>query len=313
MESPLAIERLLQTSVRSVQGTLNVPMPKTVFVHSSGSSGFGSDGSALDSAGLFYTSVNAAFAGVTASKGDRIVCLPGHVETVNAADFWSSIKAGVDIIGWGHGTLTPTLTWSTATATILLDVANVRVRNFRMYMEGNASGSALSVAAPITVSGASCGIFDCWMKVAEDADELATIAVTTTAAADDFEFRRNTMWGVTAGEVTTCLRVVGADRCKITDNNIQAATSSTTVGVVQFLTTASTFIQFDRNVCINNKALSVHAVTGMAGLIGSTFHNGYGILDNATTAGFETEGSVQFFDDHTANDAGAASVTKTPT
>lgn len=270
------------------------------------------DGNDQDVNAGIYTTLNAALGQCRAGKGDYVIALPGHAESFAAADSLSSLVAGTNIACLGEGMNRATFTWSAATSSALLDKANVTWDNAIMYMEGQASGSALSVAAPITVSAEGCRISNCWIKFAHDADEKATIGITTTADADDFTFAHNQCWGVDASEVTTFLRLVGADRCKIIGNNIQGSTSSTTVGLVQFLTTASQFVIFDHNTVVNNKDLSVHAVTGMAALLGTAASNNFGILDTATAAGLETEGALQTFKNHTSNEAGTEGIAKTP-
>jgi hypothetical protein len=134
----------------------------------------------------------------------------------------------------------------------------------------------------------------------------------TTAAADDFSFVGNQCYGATAAECTTFLRVVGADRMVMKDCIIDGATSSTTVGVMQMLTTASTQVLIDNCTFVNRKALSVHAATGMAAATGMVRDCAFGIFDTATLAGFETEGNLQFSNCFTSNLAGENAGIKVP-
>ncbi len=263
-------------------------------------------------AGPLYTSLNDALALCRSGFGDTVAVLPDHDEDITSADQMDNLVAGTRIIGIGHGTLKPKLTWTAAASTFLFDVANVRLENFQLQMAESTTGG-VTVAAPITVSAAGCAITDCDIYFGEDANDNVTIGITTTTAADNFSFLRNRCYGKTAAECTTFMRLVGADYFRMEDCVVQGATSSTTVGVVQFLTTASTFISMKNCTFQNNKASSVHAVTGMAGLTGTVEDCNFGILDNATLAGFETEGSAQFFGCRTANLAGEESAVKTPT
>ena len=71
-----------------------------------------------------------ANANVVASRGDVILVLPGHTETVSAAGGIALSKAGVTIIGLGAGTLRPTVTYDTAaTATTTVSAADVTIDN----------------------------------------------------------------------------------------------------------------------------------------------------------------------------------------
>lgn len=266
----------------------------------------------------FHTSVNAALNACVSGRGDTVFVLPGYTETVSAADAWSNLgtKTDVSVVGLGRGTNRPTLTYSAATATILMDAANFRISNMQMYMAGaTGSTTALTVAAPITVSAAGCALTDNFIHFGVDADQIVTIGVTTTAAADNFEFKRNYCYGATAAECTSFLYLVGADFCQIYDNTIIGGTSSTTVGVVRFITTASVGIDFRRNNFTNLKAASIHAVTQMAGVLGQVSDCGFGILDNATLAGWVPAGAgdgPQFFRCYTANLAGESGALTTP-
>lgn len=236
-----------------------------------------------------FATVDLAIAACVSGRGDVIYILPGYTESIAAADSWSSLgtKTDITIIGMGRGTNRPTLTWTTATSTILFDSANFRLLNCNLYLAGaHAAGSALTVAAPITVSAAGCEISGCDIFYGFDADQLVTIGITTTAAADFFAFKSNYCYSATAAECTSFLYLVGADYCRIHDNTIIGATSSTTVGVVRFITTASIGIEFLRNRFVNLKAASIHAVTQMDGVLGWCDQNCYGILDNATLAGW---------------------------
>ncbi len=94
------------------------------------------------------------------------------------------------------------------------------------------------------------------------------IAITTTDAADDFTMDNVVLEGATAAECTTVLQLVGAHRARLKDVRITAATSAVAVGVVRFLTTASTGVEIDHCYFRNNKALSEQAITGLAGIAG---------------------------------------------
>jgi hypothetical protein len=211
----------------------------------------------------------------------------------------------------GSGNRRPKLTWTLAAGTFLFDVANVQLSNFILDM-APAANAGVTVAAPITVSAAGCSINNCRIMFGADVNDLVTIGVTTTAAADDFDFSNNRCYGATAAACTTFLRLVGADRFTMYNTVILGGTSSTTVGVVQMLTTASTDVDIENCSFANRKAASVHACTGMAAATGSVRNCSFGILDDSTLAGWETEGNLQFFNCQTVNLAGEAGVPKTP-
>lgn len=251
------------------------------------------------------TTLNAAAARCRSGMDDIIVALPGHSENISTADQISSLVAGTKIIGIGSGTTQPKLIWSAAASTFLFDVADVELNNFNLQMSGNASGSALTVTAPITVSAAGCSIKKCRINVADDADELAATAITTTAAGDDFTIEDCHFYGATAGEVTTVLRLVGADRFVMRRTRIECATASVTTGVMTFATTASTQILLEDNYYNNRKALSQCCVVGLAGTTGISRREHFAYLDTASlTPWLTSTGSMVFHRPTVTNTAG---------
>lgn len=250
-----------------------------------------------------FTTLNAALGQCRSGAGDVVLVLPGHAENISTADQMSNLVAGTKIIGLGDGNERGSFTWTAAAATFLMDVANVSIANVRMFWAGpHAAGSALTVAAPITVSAAGCSIRDCQIFAGFDADQIVTIGLTTTAAADDFTFAGNDLFAATAAECTTMIQFVGADRLRFIGNFITAATSAVGVGVVRFLTTASTDIRMYDCTIQNTKAASENAITGMAGLTGVADYMHFCVLDDAAgnlvlsdaVSAFETPASIQF-------------------
>lgn len=234
------------------------------YVRSSGPA----DGMPSDLSNRLVRTMNDGLKQARSGMGDIVLVAHDHAENVSSADFMSQLKAGTRILGQGYGRLRPTLTWTAAGSTFLFDVANVIMSGFKLEMAGPGGGTAFAVAAPITVSASGCAITDCQITTSIDADNLATIPITTTAAADHFTFARNRMTGATAGECTTMLRLVGADYARILSNTFVGATSAVNIGVVQFITTASTEILLLDNFLQNNKAASTAALTGLAGVTG---------------------------------------------
>ena len=256
----------LSSGLRTEFGTLLPPGAQVAaYVRSTGPQ----TGDDMDIRQRLVTTLNAGLAKCRSGAGDVVMVLPNHAENISSADQMSSLVAGTTIIGCGAGNTRPTFTWSAATATFLFDVANVTLTNCILKMAGPAGTTALSVAAPITVSAAGCSIVGNTIQFGIDADQLATIGITTTAAGDDFTFADNFCYGDTAAEVTTFLRLVGADRALIARNEIVGATSAVAVGLVQFITTDSLDVRFFDNSIRNNKAASTAAVTVSAGATSS--------------------------------------------
>jgi hypothetical protein len=244
----------------------------------------------------------------TTNRGHVIFVMPGHAETVNAAD-WASATGAANsfaLVGIGKGTSAPSLTWSTATSTWLWDTANVWMDNFQIFSAGDpALTAALSVAAPITISAPGCGMRNLEWRFGVDADQLTTIGITTTAAATGLCIEDCRFTSPTTAECTTFMDIIGVDRLSMRRNYFAGATSSTGVGIVRFATTASLDIVLEQNVYINRKAASAAAVTGLAGVSGSSREELFHYLDNAsTTAWLTSPGIMAFYNARLVNLAG---------
>lgn len=251
------------------------------------------DGDPLDLNAKLVTTLNAGLARCRANRGDTVVVLPGHAESIATADAMSSLVAGTTIMGIGSGTLRPTFTWTATGSTFLLDVANVKIINCILNMDPG-SGS-VTVGAPITVSAAGCKFINCMGRFSTDANSKVTIGITTTAAADELGIHGCHFYGATAGECTTFLDLIGTDRLHITDTVIEGATSNVAVGIVRFATTASLNIKLERNTYINRKALSTAAVTGLAGVSGVSRDEHFAYLDTSSLTAWLTSAGLMTF------------------
>jgi len=247
-----------------------------------------------------YTTLNAGLAQCRSGQPDVVIVLPGHTENFSVANSLSNLVAGTRIVGLGHGTNRPTFTWTLIGATVTMNVADVCITNCIL----NLAGAAAAVTAPITVSAAGNCIAACQIQFCVDNTQLSTVGITTTAGATDFtidgcECHAGTSTGT---GVTTHVRVVGTTRFKMYDTVINGSTSTVSVGVVQFLTTASLNVDIRRCHFRNNKAASSHAFTGMTGCTGAVIDCSVGVLDNLTTVFGNTLGSLQTFRCYTANE-----------
>lgn len=252
---------IMSAGMRTAFGTLTPPGGRVAaYVRSTGLQ----SGDDTNFSGMLVTTLNAGLARCRSGMGDIVYVLPGHVESITGADFFSSLVAGTNIVGLGTGTTRPTFTWTATASTFLFDVANTVLSNCILKIADSAN-AGVSVAAPITVSAAGCAIVGCQIRVDGDANDLATIGITTTAAADDFLFANNDVYMATAAVCTTFLRLVGADRAKIIGNRIIGASSSVVVGLVQFITTDSLNVLMEDNFIQNNLAASSAAVSVSAG------------------------------------------------
>ena len=93
----------------------------------------GVSGSDVPSAGTYqrpFATIDYAIGQCTASRGDVIMVMPGHTETVSAAGGIAMDVAGVAVVGLGAGSLRPTITLDTAaTASVTMSAANTTFKN----------------------------------------------------------------------------------------------------------------------------------------------------------------------------------------
>lgn len=227
-----------------------------------------------------FTSINAALNACIDSYGDKIYVAERYTETVATADAWSNGKIGVQIIGMGEGANRPTITWSTATSTVILQKAGMKLENLILQLEPTTG--TVNVAAPITVQAAGVSILGCRINCGTDANNKVTIGITTTAAATDFTFVGNKVRGAALATCTTFLRLVGVANAVITDNDIVCGTTAAAVGPIQALTTGCPGLLISRNWVHNNAAASTACITiGLAGTTGNLDNN---YLRNMTDA-----------------------------
>lgn len=234
-----------------------VPGGKVYYVSST--TGSPGNGLSIDAPLTTVFGANGAVAKIAnrTNSGDVIFVLPGHTESISSADHGShwGTASGFSIVGLGTGTMRPTFTWTTATSTLLIDTANVEIANCRLLLAGSTtSTTALTVAAPITISAAGCRIVGNYIQWGVDADQIVGQAITTTAAADDLVFANNMCEAAAAAVVAdtkTFLQLIGCDRAIIRNNFIVGGTTTITDGLIEGVTTASTNIVLEDNFIYN--------------------------------------------------------------
>lgn len=244
---------------------------------------FGSDGALRDSSSLSQNDL-----------GTLLFVKRGSSYTVSTADHASltASRKRIYIRGEGDETERPTITFSAAAATWLLDTDSVVLDNFNIRLEPG-SGT-VNVAAPFTISGNGCGFRNCRFYAGTDANNKVTVGLTFTG--DNCFMENCDLHAATAAGATTFVRLTGADYFRMRDTTIDGATTSTSVGSLQFLTTASTFVRFDRCFIANRVAASTVAISGLASCSGWMNNVHAHVLGNAAgdlNTAFTTKASIQ--------------------
>jgi hypothetical protein len=197
----------------------------------------------------------------TASKGDVVIMMPGHAETVSTT---ITPAAGSIILGLGFGRNRPVLTASTgAIDTFTLSAANVTLQNFVIV------GAASGVTALVEVSGADAHFLGMEFQGAAAPTTLITFS-NATAVRPVFE---NCVVRAAAGTaVIIAAEVTGACCQDMRINNMYVQGSS-----VRDIDTA--IIQSSKKNCTGLMINGLYA----CGLVGGD--NPSGVLDFNSTTG----------------------------
>lgn len=131
-----------------------------------------------------------ALAKCRANRGDYVVVLPGHAETITTAIALST--AGVTVIGLGVGQSKPAFTSSGAIDLVNVTAANCRLENLRLV-------GATSCTAHINIAAAGLEMENCVFTCPAAPTESITIA----SGADRFSFN-NCSWKGTANGPDSC-------------------------------------------------------------------------------------------------------------
>lgn len=264
------------------------------------------DGSSADRPlASIEAAVAALVAGSTSKLGSCIMVGAGHAESVDEADWLSELSTlpSLSIIGMGTGSDRPSLTWTIATSSLLLDTANLEIGNMRLLLAGaHAAGSALTVAAPITVSGAGVRIVGCEIRWGFDADQIVGDGIIWTGANGVFA-GNDCVAPVTAVPTNTFLTLTGTDNMKIYGNRIIGATDGTTRGVIDGETTANTNLQIFGNTIKNLLASSTIAVSSLSGDTGEAWGNR--LFVNSGILPF-TASELEWYENYVTNGEGEA-------
>lgn len=207
------------------------------------------------------TSVANALLKCRDNRGDSIVVLPGHVETIGA-NAWSC-KKGVTVACMGNDSDRPVFNWTAAGSQIAFNKTGMRVIN-AIFNFAVTAATEITKACAITAQTTFEG---CLVTLATSATVGCTVGFELATGADRTRFDGCTMLGTANGAVQ-CINIVNAiDSPTIRRSTIIAGTSATTMGVVN-LTAAATNCMFDDCSFSNTITNSTVAINGFAACTG---------------------------------------------
>jgi hypothetical protein len=267
------------------------PTTGSVFFVDSTTGAAGNGGLSPDNA---VSTLDIAIGKCTANKGDIIIVMPGHAETVTATSVAADV-AGVRIVGLGTGTLRPTFTYGAAAATITVSAANVSFSNLRFV------ANFLNVTTAFTVTTAKgFEVTDSeFLDTSSILNFLALVTTNSTAnAADGLTFARNLVYGLAASD-GPCVVVAGNIlRLNISDNVVDKACTNDAAHLVSLAAIAATGARIERNRC-TFAALSSQAtgtlITGSGTASSGIVADNYVAQIDTTTALIATAGTKLSF------------------
>lgn len=277
-------------SVRGVP-LLNAYPGKVFWVNNSTVVGDGAVAGSNSNPGTYqrpFASIDYAVGKCTANRGDIIVVMPGHVETVTAAGGLDLDVAGVAIIGLGTGTKRAQINFTTVTtADMDVDAANITLINLLF------TGGIDALTGPIDINASDCSLINCEYR---DVTGQATDVIIADANADRLLIENYFHNGAAAAGANSAIALIGMDNpvirnFKLVGNFAVSAIDCRTTAVVD-LDIADGYIWTKNaaDLCIKD------TVTGSTGKIGPNLY--LMLTDNAANITEAVTGATfHMFDD----------------
>lgn len=207
----------------------------------------GHSGSSGKSPSQALATIAQAYAKCRANKGDRVIVLEGHTETISASTAFAT--AGVTVIGLGVGRNRPTITLDTAnTATLAISADNNRFFNLRFV------ANFLSIAACFTLTTAKgFRLQGCSFTETSNVLNFLNIVKSTGAAntVDGLHIEDCNWNGLGTTSVNSFLLSANdIDGARLIRNHVKLARTATAAALATITAGVVTDIIIDDNVCI---------------------------------------------------------------
>lgn len=216
-----------------------------------------------------FSTINYAITQCTAGRGDIIMVMPGHAETLTAAAAVLLDKDGVCIYGLGSGANRPTLTYTTAnTASVSWTGDYCTVKNIRFV------GNFLSIAAAVLNSGgAYWTIEDCMFR---DTDAthgfLSCVTTTVSTNSDGGAFINNVRYSDATTTPGTALKVLNTTRGldiignrfihSVAENNVAAVLAHGALVVQDLMLRGNSLYSVNTDTATGGILVTTSATTG---------------------------------------------------
>lgn len=203
----------------------------------------------------FVTTLSSGLARCRSGRGDKVIVLEGHSESVTDATMLTNLKADTQIIGVGTGSSQPTFRWTATGSQWPINKDNVVITGLNLKLEG-----ANGVVKAILHTGASGLVVGNNIVVASGATAKATIAYELGTGSDGTIIAANYVHGTATHNVTDGFKVVAAlDRIRFF-NNVMDFSATAANGNIH-VTAAATLLKIAGNMLQNSHTASTANVT----------------------------------------------------
>lgn len=260
-----------------------------------------------------FKTLNFAISRATANKGDRILLMPGHAETIEdkgtesgtTTDELTVDTAGVRITGLGYGTNRPTFTLGTASdATVNILAPNTILENIRII------GALADVISGIILGALADGSIIRGIEMTDASGTEILVCISVTAACSNIIIEDNNFFMSVGDEATECIELVGASNNTIIQRNKLYGDWKGAGGAISCAGAASTGLFVADNDVSNQDASVGICMDFHATSKGFVLRNHCGaLLDNTLPI---TGGENMFFSGNMSTDEDAVSTIQTP-
>lgn len=256
---------------------------------------------------LLVSTLAAGLARCRSGKGDVVMVLPGHTETVSTTTGLDNLVAGTQIIGCApvNSSLAPTFTWSGTTTTAIWNMTKADVTFANLFLKFN---GADSMDTPIKISGAGFNMRGCRVLTGSDTALDSDVGITVLAGGSQCVFQSNYFYATGTAVNTNMLLISGdaVDSPKVLDNVfIGPATSTNGLLEIGLSTAVVTNMEVGRNRFVNTSTGSACIRLLDTAMTGIVYENYCGLTANTAplTTGISLAGTtntlVQFFNNQT--------------
>ncbi len=216
-----------------------------------------------------FSTLDYAIGRCTASRGDIIMIMPGHIEAVTATSIAMDV-AGVAVVGLGEGDLRPLFNFGVTTSNIIVSAANCSMSNIVL------KSTVDSVVAGLTLSSGGDGLtLDIETRDTSAAIEFIS-AIVTQSTANNLVVKARHRGFVAGNAMTRYIDLVGCTDAKID---------------LDFFGIASTAVVDMRTTACNNIQVSGRFYNESAALTKNVTNN---TTSTWSVRGFEAKGGNEF-------------------